>query len=75
MIYLKRFCFAIVIFLCVVIGVLGTLVQMVTIPIWGLIYYVITGEDPVDSEATVWTISMKIMYWYTNKFGPNGDYK
>lgn len=75
MIYLKRFCFAIIVFLCISIGSFGTIIELITYPIWGLICYVITGNDGLDScELPIsWKYSMKFLDWYKNKFGPNDD--
>jgi hypothetical protein len=79
MIYLKRFCFAIVAFLCMSIGgIIGTLLEMILMilyPIWGLICYVITGNTYLDlyDLSYSWEYSMKFLDWYKNKFGPNDD--
>ena len=75
MIYLKRFCFAVTMFLCILIGSFGTIVELATYPIWGLICYVITGNDRLDPYglSLSWKYSMKFMDWYDNKFGPNDD--
>ena len=75
MIYLKRFCFAIIGFLCIVIGIIGTLLEIILYPILGLICYVITGNtylDPYDLSYS-WKYSLKFLDWYKNKFGPNDD--
>ena len=75
MIYLKRFCFAIIGFLCIVIGLIGTLFEMGLYPIWGLICYVITGSTHLDlcDLSYSWKYSLKFFDWYGNKFGPNDD--
>lgn len=72
MIYLKRFCFAIISFICIFIGVIGTLLQCTTLPIWGLFQYVFTGIDPCEGDNfnIIWRYSMKFLDWYHNKFGP-----
>ena len=65
MIYFKRFLFGIVIFCSISFGVIGTLFFLVTTPIWGFIYYIITGDDPVDSdfECFCWNKAMKFNDW------------
>jgi hypothetical protein len=75
MIYLKRFCFAIIVFLCIFIGVIGTLLEIILYPIWGLICYVITGYTHLDyyELSYSWKYSLKLLDWYKNKFGPNDD--
>ena len=70
MIYLKRFCFAIIAFLCIFIGVVGTLIELFLGPILSLIYYVITGYNYFELSFS-WKYTMKFLNWYHNKFGPN----
>lgn len=71
MIYLKRFCFVIICILCILIGIIGTLIELIIYPIWCLIYYVITGEDTLNTDLSIiWEYSIKFLDWYKNKFGP-----
>ena len=65
MIYFKRFLFGIVTICSMLFGVIGTLFFLVTTPIWGFIYYIITGDDPVNSdfESFCWYKAMKFMDW------------
>lgn len=72
MIYIKRFCFCIVMFLSVVFGIVGTLVFLLSSPIWGLIYYTFSGNDPFDDELceSVWNLTIHFMEWYDERFGP-----
>ena len=72
MIYLKRFCFAIVSFICISIGIVGTFIEILLYPIWGFICYIITGDthlDPCELSYT-WKYSIKFLDWYESKFGP-----
>lgn len=64
MIYFKRFLFGIVTFCSILFGVIGTFFILVTTPIWGFIYYIITG-DPVESDFDFfcWDKAMKFMDW------------
>lgn len=72
MIYIKRFCFAIVSFICIFIGVVGTFIEILLYPIWGLTCYVITGYTHLDpcELSYIWKYSIKFLDWYENKFGP-----
>lgn len=71
MIYLKRFCFGIIVFLCMIVGTLFTIIELITSPIWMFILYIITGEDPMcDDFYYGWKYSIKFLDWYESKFGP-----
>ena len=65
MIYIKRFLFGIVTFCSILFGVVGTIFILATTLIWGFIYYIITGDDPVDSdfEFFCWDKAMKFSDW------------
>lgn len=66
MIYLKKFCFAIISFICIFIGVIGTLIEVFSYPIC----YVITGQNYDFELSFSWKYTMKFLDWYHNKFGP-----
>ena len=70
MIYLKRFCFVIIGFLCITVGIVGTLLEIILYPIWGIICYVITGYDHLDNleSSFSWAYTMKFLDWYQDKF-------
>lgn len=70
MIYIKRFCFCIVMSLSIAFIVIVTLLMMVTYPIWVMIYYVITGNDPEDIVGFPVDIIDNFMDWYDERFGP-----
>lgn len=69
MIYFKRFLFGIVIFCSILFGVIGTIFILATTPIWGFIYYIITGDDPVDNdfEFFCWDKALKFADWCESK--------
>jgi hypothetical protein len=50
-------------------GIIGTVFLLSTTPIWGFIYYIITGDDPVnnDFEFFCWEKAMKFMDWCKSK--------
>ena len=63
-----------VVFFCgpvFIIGIILHLILIFTVIIWGPIYYIITGNDPIDSD---WSypldLSEKIIDWYFNHFDP-----
>lgn len=49
-------------------------VFIVTCAIWGPIYYIITGLDPLEQDTIFFFVylSEKFWDWYIEKFGPNG---
>lgn len=63
-----------VVFFCgpvFIIGIILHLVLIVTVIIWGPIYYIITGNDPIDVDGTYpLDLSEKIIDWYFNHFDP-----
>ena len=69
MIYFKRFLFVIAIFCSIIFGVIGTLFIVMTTPIWGFIYYVITGNDPINDGdfEFCWDKAMKFSDWCESK--------
>lgn len=71
MIYLKRFSFVIVMFLSILIGIFGTLMVVLSFPLWGFLYFILTGDDPIKDEIFefVWENTCKFMEWYSNKVG------
>lgn len=71
MIYLKRFSFVIVMFLSILIGIFGTLMVVLSFPLWGFLYFILTGDDPIKDEIFefVWENTYKFMEWYSNKVG------
>ena len=75
MIYLKRFCFAIVCCFTLLLMVAIIILQLTTFPIFGLLFYTFTGKDPLTEEYMNFSViySMKFLDWYKNKFGPNDD--
>lgn len=63
-----------VVFFCgpvFIIGIILHVFLLMTSIIWGPIYYIITGNDPIDSD---WSypldLSEKIIDWYFNHFDP-----
>lgn len=63
-----------VVFFCgpvFIIGIILHVILIFTVIIWGPIYYIITGNDPIDSD---WSypldLSEKIIDWYFNHFDP-----
>ena len=75
MIYIKRFCLCIVAVMLLLLAGITFLLQLVTFPLYGLVYYVTTGEDPLNEEYMDFFINHinNFMDWYKNKFGPNDD--
>ena len=65
MIYFKRFLFGIVTFCSMLFGIIGTLFLLATIPIWGFIYYIITGNDSIDENFGFfcWDKAIKFIGW------------
>ena len=67
MIYFKRFLFGIITFCSILFGVIGTLFLLITTPIWGFIYYIITGNDynsiDEDFEFYCWEYALKFTDW------------
>ena len=73
MIYLKRFCFAIVNVLAILLMVISIILLVITFPFAGLIYYIFTGKDPVvdaDLFAVPVDITTSFLDWYKKKLGP-----
>ena len=63
-----------VVFFCGPIFIIGFILHMflvLTAIIWGPIYYIITGNDPMDGD---WSypldLTEKIIDWYFNHFNP-----
>ena len=63
-----------VVFFCGPIFIIGFVLHMflvLTAIIWGPIYYIITGNDPMDGD---WSypldLTEKIIDWYFNHFNP-----
>lgn len=75
MIYIKRFCLCIVAVISLLLAGIMFLLQLVTFPLYGLVYYVATGKDPLTEEYMDFWINHtnNFMNWYINKFGPNDD--
>jgi len=75
MIYIKRFCLCIVVVILLLFTGIMFLLQLITFPLYGLVYYVTTGKDPLTEEyMDFWeNRSNNFMNWYINKFGPNDD--
>jgi uncharacterized metal-binding protein len=63
-----------VVFFCgpvVIIGFLSHIFLILTVIIWGPIYYIITGNDPIDVDGTYpLDLSEKIIDWYFIHFDP-----
>ena len=64
-----------VVFFCGPVFIIGFLLHVIlvlTVIIWGPIYYIITGNDPLDDDC--WTyfldLSEKIDDWYFKHFNP-----
>ena len=72
MIYLKRFCFAIVNLLAILLMIISIILLLITFPLIGLIYYVFTGKDPVDTDlfSDPVDITASFLDWYKKKLGP-----
>jgi hypothetical protein len=45
-----------------------------TCAVWGPIYYIITGLDPLEQDIIFFftDIASDFYDWYIDKFGPNG---
>lgn len=73
MIYFKRFLFIIVTFCSILFGIIGTLFLLSTAPIWGVIYYIITGDDPINNDFGFfcWEKTMKFSDWCESKLIKN----
>lgn len=72
MIYFKRFLFGIATFCSILFGVIGTLFILITAPIWGFIYYIITGDNPIDGDFDFcWDKAMKFSDWCESKLFEN----
>lgn len=57
-----------VVFFCGPIFIIGITITAI---IWGPIYYIITGNDPIDVDGTYpLDLSEKIIDWYFNHFDP-----
>lgn len=71
MIYLKRFSFVIVMFLSILIGIFGTLIVVLSSPLWGFLYFILTGDDPFKDEifTFIWENVGKFVEWYCDKIG------
>ena len=65
MIYFNRFLFGIITLCSIIFGIIGTVLILLATPIWGFIYYIITGNDPVnnDFEFFCWEKALKFMNW------------
>ena len=63
-----------VVFFCGPIFIIGFLLHIILITtaiIWGPIYYIITGNDLIDSDLSFpLDLSEKIIDWYFNHFNP-----
>ena len=64
-----------VVFFCGPVFIIGLVLHVILIfiaIIWGPIYYIITGKDPIDDDE--WTfplhLSEKIIDWYYKHFNP-----
>lgn len=54
-----------------IIGLLSHICLVLTVIIWGPIYYIITGNDPIDSDLTYpLDLTEKIIDWYFIYFNP-----
>jgi len=73
MIYFKRFLFGIVALCSITFGLIGTLFLFMTTPLWGFIFYIITGDDPIvdDFEFSCWDKALKFMDWCESKLFKN----
>lgn len=71
MIYLKRFSFVIVMGSSILFAIFGTLLVVLSFPLWGFIYFIITGGDPLKDEIFefTWETTFKFMKWYSDKIG------
>ena len=51
---------------------IGIIFQVVLFPIFGIFYYVLSGEDPFfDDYMNIFVNNTeKFLDWYKNKFGP-----
>ena len=64
-----------VVFFCgpvFIIGIILHIVLIFTVIIWGPIYYIITGYDPIDSDWSSYPLDLseKIIDCYFNHFDP-----
>lgn len=75
MIYIKRLCFCIVAFSSLVLAIMLQILLIVSTPIWGILYYIISGKDPIIEGVYNIIIESEgsFLNWYKNKFGPNDD--
>jgi hypothetical protein len=48
------------------------LFMLATFPVWALLYYVITGDDPLKEEIMEFPqrVTNDFLSWYYDRFGP-----
>ena len=54
----------------VILFALNMLMFFTTI-VWGPIYYIITGNDPLTTEEILFTFAERFKNWYSKNFGPD----
>ena len=64
-----------VVFFCGPVFIIGSALNIIlvfTAIIWGPIYYIITGNDPIDDDNLTFPmyLAIKIIDWYFNHFNP-----
>lgn len=71
MIYLKRLGLVLLSLLVILIGTVFTLLLIVTLPVWGVWYFIFTGNDPLKEDITdfIWDYVSIIIEWYLTKTG------
>ena len=53
-----------------ILSLLLNVLMILTIIVWGPIYYIICGEDPTSIENPIIDICEKFCDWYLKNFGP-----
>lgn len=70
MIYLKRFLFCIALIIIAVIVFTISFIVVIAFPLWGMIFFVLTGEDPLAID--IWDLipdkAINTVDWFISKF-------
>ena len=55
------------------ISFIAHLIMWISVPIWGSIYYIITGKDPVSESNETLFLDMGTSFadWYLKRFAPD----
>ena len=70
---IRRFGIVFILYPVFILCCLLHIVFVMTCAIWGPIYYIITGLDPLEQDIIFFFINIASDFydWYINKFGPN----